>query len=197
PDSRPDTPQPGMTPDPKSASTPSTRRRGRRKRDAPAQVIGGPGNTPAHATEGPADASAPAHVTEGLGDASAPAHTTEGPSDASAPVHVNEGPADASAPVPSLQGFSEELVLVLTSEPCDKGFKEEAPLNPVPEGFKECFVLVLTFEPRDVGSPGSASASEGSPGSASASEGSPGSTPPEFHRVSVGSSTFLASWSPA
>ncbi|MEQ2235048.1 hypothetical protein ILYODFUR_037641, partial [Ilyodon furcidens] len=87
PDSRPDTPQPGMTPDPKSASTPSTRRRGRRKRDAPAQVIGGPGD-------------APAQATEGLGDISAPAHATE-------------GPVDASAPVPSLQGFSEELVLVL------------------------------------------------------------------------------------
>ncbi|MEQ2230630.1 hypothetical protein ILYODFUR_031423, partial [Ilyodon furcidens] len=98
PDSRPDTPQPGMTPDRKSASTPSTRRRGRRKRDAPAQVIGGPGDSSAHATEGLGDASAPAHATEGLGDASAPTHTTDGVCDASAPAHVTEGPTDASAP---------------------------------------------------------------------------------------------------
>ncbi|KAK5613339.1 hypothetical protein CRENBAI_023513 [Crenichthys baileyi] len=42
PDSRPDTPQPDSRPEPKSASTSSTRRRGRRKRDASGQVIGGP-----------------------------------------------------------------------------------------------------------------------------------------------------------
>ncbi|KAK5603621.1 hypothetical protein CRENBAI_003527 [Crenichthys baileyi] len=73
---RPDTPQPD--------STSSTRRRGRRKRDVSAQVIGGPG--------------------------------------------------DASAPAPSLQafqGFSEKLVLILASEPCDEGFEEEAPLRPL------------------------------------------------------------------
>ncbi|KAK5613756.1 hypothetical protein CRENBAI_016648 [Crenichthys baileyi] len=50
---RPDSPQPEMTPDTKSAPTSSTRRRGRRKRDASAQVIGGPG-----------DASASVHTTE-------------------------------------------------------------------------------------------------------------------------------------
>ncbi|MEQ2163834.1 hypothetical protein GOODEAATRI_034627, partial [Goodea atripinnis] len=44
PDSRPDTPQPDL----ESASTPSKRRRRRRKRDAPAQVIGGPGDASAH-----------------------------------------------------------------------------------------------------------------------------------------------------
>ncbi|KAK5613342.1 hypothetical protein CRENBAI_023516 [Crenichthys baileyi] len=235
PDSRPDTPQPRMTPDPRSASTPSTRRRGRRKRDAPAQVIGGPGDAsaPAHATEGLGDASAPAHATEGLGDASAPAHATEGLGNASAhateglcdasasahateglcdasapPAHVSEGPADASASAPSLQGFSRKLVLVLASEPCDEGFEEKEPPDHVFEGFKEQFVLVLASEPLDEGSasaseglpgsasapeglPGSASPSEGSPGSALATDGLPGSTPPEFHRVSEGSSTLL------
>ncbi|KAK5602383.1 hypothetical protein CRENBAI_012941 [Crenichthys baileyi] len=155
PDSRPDTPQPRMTPDPRSASTPSTRRRGYRKR---AQVIGGPGDAsvPAHTTEGLGDASA--HATEGLGDASAhateghadaSAHATEGLCDASAPTHVTEGPADASAP--SLQGFSGKLVLVLASDPCDEGFEEEEPPDHVFEGFKEQFVLVLALEPLDEG----------------------------------------------
>ncbi|KAK5618430.1 hypothetical protein CRENBAI_018464 [Crenichthys baileyi] len=227
PDTGPDTPQP----DPKSASTSSTRRRGRRKRDASVHATGGlcdasapahateglcdasapahateglcDASAPAHATEGLCDASAPAHTTEGLGDASAPAHATEGLCDASALAHITEGPADASAP--SLQGFSGKLVLVLASEPCDEGFEEEeppdpvsgdfkgqfllvlasepldegfeeeAPPDPVSGDFKEQFVLVLASEPRDEGLPGSASASEGSPGSASASEGSPGS----------------------
>ncbi|KAK5599889.1 hypothetical protein CRENBAI_014206 [Crenichthys baileyi] len=58
--------QPDSGPDPKSASTSSTRRRGRRKRDASV-----------HAVEGLCDASAPAHATEGLGDASASVHATE------------------------------------------------------------------------------------------------------------------------
>ncbi|KAK5602010.1 hypothetical protein CRENBAI_017761 [Crenichthys baileyi] len=109
--------QPGMTPDPKSASTSSTRRRGHRKRGASDQFI------------------------EGLCDASAPAHATE-------------GPANASAPAPSLQafqGFSEKLVLVLASEPCDEGFEEEALLDPVSEGFKEQLVLILVSEPIDEG----------------------------------------------
>ncbi|KAK5599267.1 hypothetical protein CRENBAI_023785 [Crenichthys baileyi] len=100
------------------------------KREASAQVIGGPG-----------DASAPAHATEGLCDASAPAH-------------VIEGPADASAPAPSLQafqGFSEKLVLVLASEPCDEGFEEEAPPDPVSEGLKEQLFLILASEPCDEG----------------------------------------------
>ncbi|KAK5609080.1 hypothetical protein CRENBAI_016060, partial [Crenichthys baileyi] len=91
-----------------------------------------------------------------------------------APAHVTEGPGDGSAPVPSLQafqGFREQLVHVLASEPRDEGFEEEAPSNPVPEGFKEQFVLVLASEPRDEGSPGATSASKGSPDTAS--EGSP------------------------
>ncbi|KAK5603517.1 hypothetical protein CRENBAI_005931 [Crenichthys baileyi] len=225
PDSRPDTPQPDTpqldtpqpdtlqprtTPDPRSASTSSVRRRGRRKRDASAHATEGLCNAsaPAHVIEGPADASAPAHVIEGPADASAPAHVIEGPADASAPAHVIEGPVDASAPsLQAFQGFSEKLILVLASEPCDEGFEEEAPPDPVsegfeeqlvhvlasepcdeefekeapsdpaPEGFKEQFVLVLVSEPRDEGSPGAASASEGSPGFASISEGSPGSQP--------------------
>ncbi|KAK5615046.1 hypothetical protein CRENBAI_006724 [Crenichthys baileyi] len=116
PDAQPDSPQPGMTPDPKSASTSSTRHRERRKRGASAQFIEDLGDASAHPTEGLRDASAPAHATEGLGDASAPAHVTE-------------GPADASAPAPSLQafqGFSEKLVLGLASEACNEGFEEEA-----------------------------------------------------------------------
>ncbi|KAK5601532.1 hypothetical protein CRENBAI_024424 [Crenichthys baileyi] len=108
PDSRPDSPQPGMMPDPKSASTSSTRRRGRRKRGASAQFIEGlcDASAPAHATEGPGDASAPAHATEGPGDASAPAHATEGPGDASAPAHATEGPGDASAPAHATERLS-------------------------------------------------------------------------------------------
>ncbi|MED6245271.1 hypothetical protein ATANTOWER_001098, partial [Ataeniobius toweri] len=73
---------PGPQPDsqPKSSSTSSSRRRGRRKRDASAQVNGGvsDASASAHATEGLGNASAPAHATEGLGDASASAHATEG-----------------------------------------------------------------------------------------------------------------------
>ncbi|KAK5605906.1 hypothetical protein CRENBAI_004010 [Crenichthys baileyi] len=171
PDSRPDTPQPDSRLDPKSASTSSTHRRGRRKRDASAQVIRGPG-----------DASASAHATEGLGDASAPAHATEGLGNVSATAYVTEGPADASAPAPSLQafqGFSEKLVLVLASEPIDEGFEEEALPDSVSGEFKvQLFLVPVTEGPPDSvpvsgGPAGSASASEGSPGSASASEGSP------------------------
>ncbi|KAK5615862.1 hypothetical protein CRENBAI_021100 [Crenichthys baileyi] len=44
---------------PKSASTSSTRRRGRRKRNTSAQVIGGPGDASAQVIEGPGDTSAP------------------------------------------------------------------------------------------------------------------------------------------
>ncbi|KAK5608767.1 hypothetical protein CRENBAI_020505 [Crenichthys baileyi] len=95
PDARADSPQPGMTPDPKSASTSSTCCRGRRKRGASAQ--------------------APAHATEGLGDASAAAHTTEGPGNASASAHATES-----------------FVLVLTFEPRDEWFEEEALSDPVP-----------------------------------------------------------------
>ncbi|KAK5610092.1 hypothetical protein CRENBAI_011967, partial [Crenichthys baileyi] len=138
---QPDTPQPDTPqPDTKSASTSSTRRRGRRKRGASAQFIVGLG-----------DASAPAHVSEGPADASAPAHVSEGPADASAPAHVSEGPANALASAPSLQGFSGKLVLVLASEPCDKGFEEEEPPDHVFEGFKEQFVLVFASEPLDEG----------------------------------------------
>ncbi|KAK5602708.1 hypothetical protein CRENBAI_003687 [Crenichthys baileyi] len=108
---RPDTPQPDL----KSASTSSTCRRGRRKRDASVHATGGlcDASAPAHVTEGTGAASAPAHATEGLCDASAPAHATEGLCDASAPAHATEGPADASAP--SFQGSSGKLVLVLSS----------------------------------------------------------------------------------
>ncbi|KAK5599818.1 hypothetical protein CRENBAI_015067 [Crenichthys baileyi] len=97
PDAQPDSPQPEMTPDPKSASTSSTRRRGRRKRDASAQVIGGPG-----------DASASVHATESfvLGDASASVHATE-----------NFVLGDSSASVHATESF----VLVLASEPRDEG----------------------------------------------------------------------------
>ncbi|MEQ2189825.1 hypothetical protein GOODEAATRI_029365 [Goodea atripinnis] len=205
---QPDTPQPGMKPDPKSASTSSTRRRGRRKRGALAE-----------ATLGLCDASASAHAIEGVCDASASAHATEGLCDASVSAHVTEGPADASASVPSVQGFSESLVLVLVPESPDEGFEDEPSPDPVQviEGFKEQLVLVLASEPIDEGfeeeappdpvsgefkeqlflvlvtevSPDSVPVSGRPAGSASASEGSPGSTPPEFHRVSGGSSTLL------
>ncbi|KAK5613442.1 hypothetical protein CRENBAI_021631 [Crenichthys baileyi] len=179
---RPDSPQPDSPqPNLKSASTSSTRRRERRKRDASA---------PAHATEGLCDASAPAHATEGLCDASAPAHATEGLCDASAPSlqgfggklvlilasePCDEGYEEEEPPDPVSGDFKGQFALVLASEPLDEGFEEEAPPDPVSGDFKEQFVLVLASEPRGEGSPGSASASEGSPGSASASEGSPGS----------------------
>ncbi|KAK5618161.1 hypothetical protein CRENBAI_021405 [Crenichthys baileyi] len=155
-----------------------------------------------------AAAQQPTPGLQGIGDASAPAHASEGLGDAS-----------ASAPgLQAFQGFSERLVLVLVPEHCDDEFEDQPPPEPVPERFEKELVLVLASEPRDKrgppdsasvsegpvgaasaseGSPGSASASEGSPGSASASEGSPGtvkakpdSKPPEFHRVSGGSSTL-------
>ncbi|KAK5610357.1 hypothetical protein CRENBAI_006385 [Crenichthys baileyi] len=159
---QPVSPQPGMKsdskPDPKSASTSSTCRRGRCKRGASAQVIGGPGDASAsaHTTEGLGKASASAHATEGQGDASAPAHATEGPGDASAPARTTEGPGDASAPAPGLnviQGSSKSLVLVLVPESSVEGFEEEPPLDPVHviEGFKEQLVLVLASEPIDTG----------------------------------------------
>ncbi|KAK5606114.1 hypothetical protein CRENBAI_000300 [Crenichthys baileyi] len=165
---RPDTPQPDSGSDLKSASTSSTRRRGRRKRDASA---------PAHATEGLGDASAPAHATEGFCDASAP--SLQGFSGklvlvlASEPC--DEGYEEEEPPDPVSGDFKGQFVLVLASEPLDEEFKEEAPPDPVSGDFKEQFVLVLASEPRGEGLPGSASASEGLPGSASASEGLPGS----------------------
>ncbi|KAK5619563.1 hypothetical protein CRENBAI_013049 [Crenichthys baileyi] len=201
--------------------------------DTSAQVIRGPGDAsaPAQATEGLGDTSASAHATEGRGDASAPGQATEGPCDPSAPVHATEGLGDASAPAHStegvgdpfasapglkaFQGFSKRLVLVLVPEPCDEGFEDEPPPEPVPERFKKELILVLASEPRDEGfeeeatpdpvseefkeqlvlvlasegPPGSASVSEGLPGSASASEGSPGSAPAS--EGSPGSPTLL------
>ncbi|KAK5608748.1 hypothetical protein CRENBAI_020962 [Crenichthys baileyi] len=108
---------------------------------SPAHATEGLGgaSAPAHATEGLGDASAPAYSTEGLGDASASAHATEGLGDASASAHATEGLCNASAAAPSLQafqGFSGELVPILVPEPCDKGFEEEVPPDPVSEGFK-------------------------------------------------------------
>ncbi|KAK5623197.1 hypothetical protein CRENBAI_018005 [Crenichthys baileyi] len=104
--------------------------------DASAQVIWGPSDTsaPAHATEGRGDASAPAHTTEGRGDTSAPAQATEGLGNASALAHATEGLGYASASAPGLkafQGFSERLVLILVPEPCDEGFEDETPPEPV------------------------------------------------------------------
>ncbi|KAK5608194.1 hypothetical protein CRENBAI_002723 [Crenichthys baileyi] len=179
---------------PKSASTSSTRPTGRRKRDASAQVIGGLG-----------DASVPAHATEGLGDASTPAlglKAFQGISKRMVlvliPEPCDEGFEDEPPPDPVPERFEKELVLVFASEPRDEGFEEEAPPDPVSEGFTEQLVLVLASE----GPPDSASVSEGPVGDASAYEGSagtvkakpdskPDSKPPEFHRVSGGSSTLL------
>ncbi|KAK5622912.1 hypothetical protein CRENBAI_022517 [Crenichthys baileyi] len=177
---------------PDSQPDSSSRRRRRRKRDASAQVNGGLGDT-----------SASAHATEGPADASAPAHGTKGPAGASASAPVTEGPADTSAP--SLQGFSESLVLVLVPESPDEGFEDEPPPDPVhvTEGFKEQLVHILASEPIDEGfeeealpdpvfgefkeqlflvlvsegSPDSVPVSGGPAGSASASEGSPGHVP--------------------
>ncbi|KAK5612278.1 hypothetical protein CRENBAI_016266 [Crenichthys baileyi] len=116
---------------PKSASTSSTCRRGRRKRDASAQVIGGPGDASAQVIGGPGDASAQvirgpgdvsAQVIRGPGDVSAQviggpgdasAQVIRGPGDASAQIigglcdasasaHANEALGDASAPAPPL-----------------------------------------------------------------------------------------------
>ncbi|KAK5604431.1 hypothetical protein CRENBAI_017443 [Crenichthys baileyi] len=158
-DPQPDDPQPDdPQPDPKSASTSSTRRRGRRKRCASAEFIGGPGDASAHPTEGLSDASASPHATEGLGDASA--HVTE----VLASEPRDEGFEEEAPPDLVHEGFKEQFVLVLASEPRDERLEEEAPSNPVPEGFKEQFVLVLASEPRDEGSPGTASASEVPPG---------------------------------
>ncbi|KAK5615515.1 hypothetical protein CRENBAI_026265 [Crenichthys baileyi] len=115
---QPDTLQPGMKsdskPDPKSASTSSTRRRGRRKRGASAEVIGGPG------------------------DASASAHTTEGPGDASASAHATEGLGDASSPMASERGGVRQ-VFSITLIISRGGFKEETASNSLPE----CCPLVV------------------------------------------------------
>ncbi|KAK5605598.1 hypothetical protein CRENBAI_009480 [Crenichthys baileyi] len=138
----------------KSASTSSTCHRGRRKRDASAQVIGGPGDASAQVIGGPGDASA--QVIWGLGDASASAHATEGLSDASAPAHATEGLGDASA------SAQEQLVFVLASEPRDEGFEEGAPPDSVSEG-----------------SPGSASASEGPSGHVPEPDSRPAGTTPD------------------
>ncbi|KAK5623178.1 hypothetical protein CRENBAI_018197 [Crenichthys baileyi] len=203
---------------PKSPSTSSTQRRGRRIRDASTQVIGGPGDASAQVIGGPGDASAQviggpgdasAQVIGGPADASAPAqategsrrrlssHATEGLGDTSAPAHTTEGLGDASASAPGLkvfQGFTERLVLVLISETQDEGFEEEPPPDPVSEGFKERLVLVLASE----GPPDAASASQGPVSSVPVSEGSPDtvkvkpdSKPPEFHQVPGRSSTLL------
>ncbi|KAK5606037.1 hypothetical protein CRENBAI_001583 [Crenichthys baileyi] len=134
-----------------------------RKRDASAQVIGGPGDAltqvigglgdasapthateglgdasaPAQATEGPVDASAPAHATDGLGNASAPVHSTEGLGDASAPSHATEGLGDASAPAHATEGLGDASA----SATGLKAF----------QGLSERLVLVLVPEPCDEG----------------------------------------------
>ncbi|KAK5614976.1 hypothetical protein CRENBAI_007936 [Crenichthys baileyi] len=45
--------------------------------------------------------------------------------------------AVVSLPADAFQGFSEGLVLVLVPEPCDEGFEDEPPFDPVPERFKD------------------------------------------------------------
>ncbi|KAK5604200.1 hypothetical protein CRENBAI_021316 [Crenichthys baileyi] len=169
PDSRPDSPQPGMTPDPKSASTSSTRRRGRRKRGASARFIEGRGDAtgPAHATEGLGNATAPAHATEGLGDTSAPTHATEGLGDASAPglgnasapAHVTEGPADTSAPAHVTEGPAPAHIIEGPADASAPAHITEgtadasAPASglKVFQGFSDSLVLVLVPESPDEG----------------------------------------------
>ncbi|MEQ2246437.1 hypothetical protein ILYODFUR_038438, partial [Ilyodon furcidens] len=87
------------------------------------------------------------------------------------PEPCDEGFEDESPSEPVPERFEKELVLILASEPRDEGFEEEAPLDPVSEGFKEQLVLVLASE----GPPDSAPVSKGPAGSVSASEGLPGS----------------------
>ncbi|KAK5624098.1 hypothetical protein CRENBAI_015014 [Crenichthys baileyi] len=131
------------------------------------------------------------------------------PSFTAAHLHPLQERCCSPAHVRSPEPVPERFVLVLASEPRDKGFEEEAPPDPDSEGFKEQLVLVLASEgPADSasvseGPVGAASASEGTPGSASGYEGSPDSKPgskpdskpdskpPEFHQVSGGSSTLL------
>ncbi|KAK5621650.1 hypothetical protein CRENBAI_023915 [Crenichthys baileyi] len=166
--------------------------------DASAPGLGlGNSSAPGLATEGLGDASGPAHVTECLGDALA--HATEGPADASAssqqgvaeslvvevfkeqlvlilaPEPVDEGfeeeaPSDAGA-----GGFKERFVLVLAFEPRDEGSPGSASGSEGSPGSASGSEGSPGSASGSEGSPGSASASEGSPGSASASEGSPGS----------------------
>ncbi|KAK5623014.1 hypothetical protein CRENBAI_021163 [Crenichthys baileyi] len=165
---------------PKSASTSSTRRRGRWKRDASAQVIGGPADASAQATEGLSDASASVHATERLGDPLGPApglKAFQGFSErldlVLVPEPCDEGFEDEPPPDPVPERSEEKLVLIMASEPRDEGFEEEAPLDPVSEGFKEQLVLVLASK----GSLGSVPVSEDPVGAASASEGPVGSVP--------------------
>ncbi|MEQ2240419.1 hypothetical protein ILYODFUR_014669, partial [Ilyodon furcidens] len=65
----------------------------------------------------------------------------------------DEGFEEEAPPDPVSEGFKEQLVLVLASEPRYEGFKEEAPPDPVSEGFKVQLVLVLTSEGHNLGSP--------------------------------------------
>ncbi|KAK5603618.1 hypothetical protein CRENBAI_003524 [Crenichthys baileyi] len=107
---RPDSPRPDL----KSASTSSTRPRGRRKRDASV-----------HATKGPCNALALAHITECPADALAP--SLQGFSGklvlvlASEPCDEGRGLRGGRPPDPVSGDFKEEFVLVLASEPRDEG----------------------------------------------------------------------------
>ncbi|MEQ2223099.1 hypothetical protein ILYODFUR_033296 [Ilyodon furcidens] len=182
---------------------------------APAHATAGLGDAPApaHATEGPGDASAPAQVSEGLDDASAPVCATEGLDNPLAPTPGlkafqgfkeglvlilatdlrGEGFEEEAPPDPVSEEFKEHVILVLAS----MGLPGSVPVSEGPVG------SVLVCEgpsgsvPVSEGPSGSVPVSGGLPGTASASEGSPGtvkakpdSKPPEFHRVSGGSSTL-------
>ncbi|KAK5603426.1 hypothetical protein CRENBAI_007950 [Crenichthys baileyi] len=129
----------------------------------------------------------------------------------------DEGFEEETPPDPVSERFKEQLVLVLASKgspgsvpvsegPVRAASASEGPASSVPvsegsPGSASASEGSPGSASASEGSPGSASASEGSPGSASASEGLPGtvrpkpdskpdSNPPEFHRVSGGSSTL-------
>ncbi|KAK5612795.1 hypothetical protein CRENBAI_006795 [Crenichthys baileyi] len=175
---------------PKSASTSSTRHRGRQKRDASAQVIGGSGDASTPATP-PRVAATPQPLLKPLRVPATPQPLLKPlrvpatpqpllkpqmvpatPQPLLKPLSVSATPQllrfeDEPVPEHAPERFKKELVLVLASESRDGGFEEEVPPDPVSEGFKEQLVLVLVSEgPVGVAS---ASASGGSPGTITSS----------------------------
>ncbi|KAK5619619.1 hypothetical protein CRENBAI_011136 [Crenichthys baileyi] len=147
---RPDTPQP----DTKSASTSSTRRRGRRKRD-----------TSVHATEGLGDASAFAHPLDEGFEEEAPPDPVSGDFKGQFVLVLASEPRDEGSP--GNASASEGSPGAASASEGSPGAASASEGSPDATSASE-------------GSPGAASASEGSPGSAS--EGSPGirGRPPEL-----------------
>ncbi|KAK5609430.1 hypothetical protein CRENBAI_009586 [Crenichthys baileyi] len=131
---------------PKSASTSSTRHRGRWKRDASAQPLLEPLRvwpTPQPLLKPLRVPATPLPLLKSLRVPATPQlllTPLRVPATPQLPAQATEGRRDASASASGLkafQGLSERLVLVLVPGPCDEGFEDEPPSEPVPERFKD------------------------------------------------------------